>query len=80
MEKLIFNVLYYFSMAYLIIAGVIYVVTLLIIFLDKKKRYFNNIAGLSHRRSVQIFTAFLSPLILAIGWIFLFPFTSGDEK
>ena len=80
MSKLIYDCLYYFSLAYLLIAGVVYVIILLAIFLDKKKRYFNNIAGLSHRRSVQIFTALLSPLILAIGWIFLFPFTSGDEK
>ena len=80
MSKLIYDCLYYFSMAYLLVAGVIYAITLAVIFLDKKKRFFNNIAGLSPRRSVQIFAAFLSPLILAIGWIFLFPFTSGDEK
>ena len=80
MSKLIYDCLYYFSLAYLLIAGVIYVITMLIILLDKKKRYFNDIAGLSRHRSVQIFAAFLSPLILAIGWIFLFPFTSGGKK
>ncbi len=80
MSKLIYDCLYYLSLAYLLVAGVIYVITLAIIFLDKKKRFFNNIAGSSPHRSVQIVTAFLSPLILAIGWIFLFPFTSGGKK
>ena len=80
MSKLIYDCLYYFSLAYLLIAGVIYVITMLIILLDKKKRYFNDIAGLSRHRSVQIFAGILSPLILAIGWIFLFPFTSGGKK
>ena len=80
MSQLIFDCLYYFSLAYLLIAGVIYVITMLIILLDKEKRYFNSIAGLSRRRSVQIFAGLLSPLILALGWIFLFPFTSGGKK
>ena len=80
MSKLIYSCLYYFSLAYLLIAGVVYVITLLAIFLDRKKRFFNNITELSPHRSVQIFTGLISPLILALGWIFLFPFTSGDEK
>lgn len=80
MSKLIYDCLYYFSLAYLLIAGVIYVITMLIILLDKEKRYFNSIAGLSRHRAVQIFAGLLSPLILAIGWIFLFPFTSGGKK
>ena len=80
MSKLIYDCLYYFSLAYLLIAGVIYVITLLIILLDKEKRYFNSISGLSRHRSVQIFAGLLSPLILALGWIFLFPFTSGGKK
>ena len=80
MSKLIFDCLYYFSLAYLLIAGVIYVITVLIILLDKQKRYFNSIAGLSSNRAIQIFAGLLPPLILAIGWIFLFPFTSGGKK
>ena len=75
-QGLVFNFLYYFAVVYLTIAGIIYLITVLIILLDKKKRFFNEISGMSQHRSVQILAAITSPMILAIGWIFLFPFTS----
>ena len=66
MSKLIYDCLYYLSLAYLLVAGVIYVITLAIIFLDKKKRFFNSFAELYPHRSDQIVAAFLSPLIFAL--------------
>ena len=75
----VFNFLYYFALVYLGIAGVIYLITMLIILLDKKKTYFNHLAGMSSRRWLQILVGILSPIILAVGWIFLFPFTSGKK-
>ena len=70
----VFHFLYYCSVAYLSIAAVIYVITMLAILLDKEKRFFNEVAGMSRLRGVQIFTAIVSPIILALGWVFLFPF------
>lgn len=75
----IFNCLYFLALSYLIIAAVIYVITVLIIFLDKKKRYFNSISEMSSSRPVQIITAMITPLIMALGWVFLFPFRSEKK-
>lgn len=78
-QGFVFNFLYYFALVYLGIAGVIYLITMLIILLDKKKSYFNHLAAMSFPRWVRILIGILSPIILAVGWIFLFPFTSGKE-
>ena len=78
-QGLVFNFLYYFAVVYLAIAGIIYLITMLIILLDKKKTYFNHLEGLSSRRWLRILVGISSPIILAIGWIFLFPFTSGKK-
>lgn len=74
------TVLYYLSLSYLAIAGIVYVITLLIIFLDKKKRFFQNIASLSSNYAVQMITAFLTPLVFALGWVFLFPFACNRKS
>ena len=78
MRHPVYDLLFYFASAYLIIAGIVYIVTLLIIFLDKQKRFFDHVARLSSNRSVQIITAILTPAVFALGWIFLFPFTSSQ--
>lgn len=78
-SRFIYEFLYYFSLAYLGIAGFIYVITMLIIFLDKKKTYFNAIAGMTNRKFTQIFAAIISPMILALGWPFLFPFINHNK-
>ena len=78
-QGFVFNFLYYFALVYLGIAGVIYLITMLIILLDKKKSYFNHLAAMSSPRWVRILVGIGSPIILAVGWIFLFPFTSGKE-
>ena len=68
------TILYYLSLSYLDIAGSVYIVTLLVIFLDKKKRFFDNVASLTSNHAVQMITAILTPLVFALGWVFLFPF------
>ncbi len=73
------TVLYYLSLSYLLIAGIVYVITLLIIFLDKKKRFFNEVVSFSSNRAVQMITAFISPVIFALGWVFLFPFACNRK-
>lgn len=73
------TVLYYLSLSYLLIAGIVYVITLLIIFLDREKRFFNNVAAISSNRAVQMITAFLTPVIFALGWVFLFPFACNRK-
>ena len=64
---------------YLIIAAVIYVIVMLVIFLDKKKKFFNEVAEMSSLRSVQIFAAIVSPIVIALGWIFLIPYSVLKE-
>ena len=74
------TLLYYLSLSYLAIAGIVYVITLLVIFLDKKKRFFQHVASLSSNYAVQMITAFMTPLIFALGWVFLFPFVSSKKS
>ena len=79
MSHSIYNFLYYFSLVYLAIAGLVYVITVLIILFDKKNIFFKEIASRTNRRPVQIFAVFTAPLIFALGWIFLFPFVSSRK-
>ena len=74
------TVLYYLSLSYLVIAGIVYIVTLLIIFLDKKKSFFRHVASLSSNYAVQMIAAFLTPLVFALGWVFLFPFACNRKS
>ena len=73
------TVLYYLSLSYLVIAAIVYIITLLVIFLDKEKRFFGHVASLSSNRAVQMFTAFLTPAVFALGWLFLFPFACNRK-
>ena len=66
----VYSFLYYFSLGYLIIAAIAYVILMLLIFLDKKKKFFNAITTQTSSRSVQIFSAIVSPMVMALGWIF----------
>ena len=49
----VYSFLYYFSLGYLIIAAIAYVILMLMIFLDKKKKFFNAITTQTSRRLLR---------------------------
>ena len=71
---------YYCSLAYMIIAGIIYLASMLFILSGRGKVFFNSFGKNPAMRRYHIIMVILVPLIFALGWVFLFPFTNNKYK
>ena len=71
---------YYCSLVYMIIAGIIYLASLLFILSGKGKEFFNRLENNPAMRKQHVLMVILVPLIFALGWGFLFPFTNNKYK
>ena len=65
---------YYCSLGYVAVAGIIYLASLLLILTDGEKSFFNRIGKKPAERKYRVAMAVLAPLVFALGWGFLIPF------
>ena len=65
---------YYCSLAYAAVAGIIYLASLLLVLTDGEKCFFNRIGKKPAARKYRVAMAVLVPLVFALGWGFLIPF------
>ena len=65
---------YYCSLAYVAIAVVIYLASLLLVLTNGDKYFFNRIGKKPAAREYRVAMALLVPLVFALGWGFLIPF------
>ena len=65
---------YYCSLGYVAVAGIIYLASLLVILTDGEKCFFNRIGKKPAARKYRVAMAVLAPLVFALGWGFLIPF------
>ena len=70
---------YYCSLGYVAVAGIIYLASLLLVLTNGEKYYFNRI-GKKNARKYRVALAVLAPLVFALGWGFLIPFNSMKPK
>ncbi|MBE6374417.1 MAG: hypothetical protein E7055_20430 [Lentisphaerae bacterium] len=71
---------YYCSLGYVAVAGIIYLASLLLILTDGEKSFFNRIGKKPAARKYRVAMAVLAPLVFALGWGFLIPFSSMRPK
>ncbi len=71
---------YYCSLVYMIIAGIIYLASMLFILSGKGKGFFNSLEKNPAMRKYHVIVVILVPLIFALGWVFLLPFTNNRYK
>ena len=71
---------YYCSLGYVAVAGIIYLASLLLILTDGEKSFFNRIGKKPAERKYRVAMAVLAPLVFALGWGFLIPFNSMKPK
>ena len=64
---------YYCSLAYMVVAGVIYLASLLLVLTNREKCFSTRI-GKKPARKYRVAMAVLVPLVFALGWGFLIPF------
>ena len=65
---------YYCSLGYVTVAGVIYLASLLLVLTDGEKSFFNRIGKKTAARKYRVAMTVLVPLVFALGWGFLIPF------
>ena len=65
---------YYCSLAYVAIAGIIYLVSLLLVLTNGEKCFFNRIGKKTDARAYRVAMTVLVPLVFALGWGILIPF------
>ena len=65
---------YYCSLAYVSVAGVIYLASLLLVLTDGERIFFNRIEKTPAARKYRAAMVILVPLVFALGWGFLIPF------
>ncbi|MBR4664590.1 MAG: hypothetical protein IKO93_12020 [Lentisphaeria bacterium] len=65
---------YYCSLAYAAVAGIIYLVSLLQVLTNGEKCFFSRIGKKPAARKYRVAMAILVPLVFALGWGFLIPF------
>ena len=65
---------YYGSLAYVAVAGIIYLASLLLVLTDGKRCFFNRIGKKPVQRKYRLAMVVLVPLVFALGWGFLIPF------
>ena len=66
---------YYCSLAYMTVAGIIYLASLLLVLTNGEKCFFNRIGKKTDSRKYRVAMAVLVPLVFALGWGFLIPFS-----
>ena len=64
---------YYCSLGYVAVAGIIYLASLLLVLTDGEKCFFNRIGKKPAARKYRVAMAVLAPLVFALGWGFLIP-------
>ena len=64
---------YYCSLGYVAVAGIIYLASLLVL-TNGEKCFFNRIEKKTAARKYRVAMAVLVPLVFALGWGFLIPF------
>ena len=65
---------YYCSLGYVTVAGVIYLASLLLVLTNGEKCFFNRIEKKPASLKCRVAMAILVPLVFALGWGFLIPF------
>ena len=65
---------YYCSLGYVAVAGIIYLASLVMILSDGKRCFFNRIGKKPALRKYRVAMVVLVPLVFALGWGFLIPF------
>ena len=71
---------YYCSLFYMIIAGIIYLTSMLFILSGRGKDFFNSLEKKPAMRKYHFLVVIIVPLIFALGWVFLLPFTNNRYK
>ena len=66
---------YYCSLAYVLVAGIIYLATLLLVLTSGKRCFFNRFEKKPAQRKYRLAVVILVPLVFSLGWGFLIPFT-----
>lgn len=66
---------YYCSLGYVAVAGIIYLTSLLLVLTDGEKFFSNRIGKKTATRKYRVAMAVLGPLVFALGWGFLIPFS-----
>ena len=64
--------LYYFSLVYLVIAGINWLVAGSVMLMERK-HYSQQLAEYRFSSSLSVFIALLTPIIYGLGWIFFIP-------
>lgn len=64
--------LYYFSLVYLVIAGINWLVAGSVMLMERK-HYSQQLAEYRFSSSLSVFIALLTPIIYGLGWIFFVP-------